>query len=93
MKKTIAAIALLASTTASAMPEPRNPETKISEHCLSLYQSKKDGAMYGGCDEKANNERLNRHLLANGCAKGQVALSFEGESTINSCLPPGVAQL
>ncbi|RYZ91588.1 MAG: hypothetical protein EOP06_06650 [Proteobacteria bacterium] len=95
MKKTIAALALFASSNAMAMPQmpnPNAPKPVISNVCLSTY-THQDGAVSGGCDETFNNQREKRPLLANGCAAEQVALSFVGESTINSCMPPGMAQL
>lgn len=97
MTKTIASIALLASaSTAMAMPRPLPPGTprpKISNVCLATHQVETDGSLYGSCDETNNNQSLGRPLLSNGCAQNQVKLTFEGESPIRACLPPGIVQL
>ncbi len=97
MTKTITSLALLASaSSAMAMPMPRPtdaPIPKISTVCLSVGSYDADGALYGYCDETNNNQRLSRPLLSNGCAQNQVKLSFEGESPIRACLPPGIVQL
>lgn len=75
MKKTIASLALLASTTSAfaligpggqAAPEPKT-------YCLSLYESE-DGAYVGDCDNTQANVRAKRVINANGCADGQAAM-------------------
>lgn len=96
MKKTIAAIAMIVSSNAAlAMPVPRDPNApapKISSVCLSTY-TEHDGSKDAGCDESYNNKSENKKVLVNGCATGQIALQFIGESPIEACMPPGVAQL
>lgn len=95
MKKTIATIALTASSSAFAlMPQP----AEIKTICLNLYENA-DGATYAGsCDEAANNVIRGDKILANGCAEGQASLtavkySQDFDINIRACLPPNVAQL
>jgi hypothetical protein len=90
MKKTIAAIALLASSNAYALRPP--PETDLKKACVKVHKMQ-DRSGIAGCDETSNNERANLRLRDNGCAKGQVAISTYGELDIEACLPPGIAQL
>ena len=95
MKKTIAAVALMVSAQANAMPayrDPKAPQPKIIKVCMSLYV-RDDGSKYGGCDESRNNAAQNVQTLPNGCTSDQVALTFLDKSPIEACLPPGVAQL
>jgi len=75
MKKTIASLALLASTTSAfALIGPggqAGPTPKT--YCLSLYESE-DGTYVGDCDQSKINLRSKRPVNANGCADGQAAL-------------------
>ena len=97
MKKTIAAAALSASTSALALWAPPAEQRTI---CLDKYENE-SGAIYGGsCDQSANNETLGLELLENGCAEGQIAItsqryhnSEQWSVNIGPCLPPNVAQL
>ncbi len=95
MKKTIAAVALLASSGALALVGPRDPNLpppKFSKICLRTYVES-DGSVLGTCDESNNNQRGGKTLLKNGCAEGQVGLTVLGNSPVTSCMPPGVVQL
>ena len=95
MKKTIAALALTASSAAVAMPRPVTDRKTI---CLKTSEST-DGSVYAsGCDSSANNKTLNLPILQNGCAADQVALTSVKVGTrftieIGSCLPPHAVQL
>lgn len=83
MKRTIAAVALLASaSTSQALIEPgvfgadetksRQPERVI---CLSEYSPEADGSRnVGACDESNANRVYGLEIMANGCAEGQLAL-------------------
>lgn len=98
MKKTIAAMALIASSNALAIAPPvmpGQPQPKVVKYCLSLseYETEAGKALYAGCDESSNNKYEKRQLLENGCAEGQVALSIQGGAKIRSCMPPGMVQL
>ena len=94
MKKTIAALALLAaSTQVSAMPRPPGGEQPILVRaCIELYKGQ-DKSLYGGCDATHNNERSGKKLMENGCLRNQVSITFVNESPIRACLPPGMVQL
>lgn len=96
MKKSIAALALTASSTSAfALGFPPS-ETKTI--CLDVYENE-DGVKYaGGCDQAKNNATLEKPLLANGCAEGQVSLvaqkfSQNFDINVHSCMPPNVVQL
>ena len=102
MKKTIAAIALSASSTSAfALIAPQNPiQTKT--YCVSLYDFDDGAKTAGSCDETKNNVTLGKEILSNGCAEEQVALiavkTGRGRAAkfnieIGSCLPPNVVQL
>ncbi|OQW46602.1 MAG: hypothetical protein A4S09_05325 [Proteobacteria bacterium SG_bin7] len=94
MKKTISAIALLATSNSMAMPAPHTgPKPVYVKVCLATHVSQKDGSIWGGCDESRNNVVEKRQLLENGCAEGQVALTFKDKSPIQACFPPGMVQL
>lgn len=95
MKKTIAALALTASSAAVAMPMPAS-ESKII--CLKTYESNDGSLDAAGCDSSRNNKTLGLPILENGCAADQVALTSvkRGERftiEIGSCLPPHAVQL
>jgi hypothetical protein len=73
MKKTIASVALLASSSTFALigPGPR-PEPKTV--CLNVYEES-NGVMYAGdCDQTRANQVYKRTILQNGCADGQAAI-------------------
>lgn len=93
MKKTIASLAILASTqSAVAMigpHDPNAPQPEINKVCLKTY-SLGDGSKVGSCDATSINKG---RLLANGCKVGQVAITIVGANPISACLPPGFAQL
>ncbi len=99
MKKTIAVLAMMASSNALAIvgPEvPNQPEPQVSKVCFQISSFKIDGnkVLYSAsCDETRNNESDKRPILANGCAKNQVSMTFEGASPVESCHPPGFIQL
>jgi hypothetical protein len=98
MKKSIAVLALSASSTSAFafMMQPQQTKT----YCLSVYEGA-DGAKFASsCDESKNNEILGKDLLENGCAEDQVALTarkHKGQKKfdiqISACLPPNVVQL
>jgi hypothetical protein len=93
MKKTIALMAILAtSTSAHALVRPDPNPKPARKICLSLHQAQ-DKSLIGGCDEAQNNVNRGRTLLHNGCAAGQVAIITTRIVQIESCMPPGIAQL
>ena len=80
MKKTIAAAALLVSSaSALAIAPPPNgirpvqpPKRTI---CLQVVGHMRDGSKsVGTCDMIEENQRFDSQLMANGCARGQVAM-------------------
>lgn len=94
-KKTVAALAITASSAFALMAPPEHTKTI----CLNAYEGA-DGSLYAGnCDEARNNETLQKELLENGCAKKQVSLTarkYQGgkyDIQVRNCLPPGVIQL
>lgn len=95
MKKTVAAIAILASTVASnAMPLPTDPNApKPKTVCLNMYQNQDGSVSLGSCDAARNNVVLKKQLAQNGCAEGQAAITTRNKIAISACLPPGVVQL
>ncbi len=97
MKKTIATLAILATSNAMAFMPPHggiNPViTKVCLGVVAHQQADGQEVRYATCDETDNNLQLKRELLDNECAAGQVALTIRGDSPIKSCLPPGVVQL
>lgn len=95
MKKTIATIAMLASTQSFAMlppPNPNAPKPVYVTACVTVY-AQKDGAKYGGCDSSHNNQITGAKLTSSGCTDKQVALQFLDKSPIEACMPAGFAQL
>jgi hypothetical protein len=93
MKKTIAALALMAATSTSyAMPLPRDPnqpeppKPEIKTVCLEVFTKHKDGSFeVGGCDMVERNERDEvDSVKKNGCPKGQVAIKT-AEVEISAC--------
>ena len=91
MNKTIAIAAILAvAPSAFAL---RGPDTRpVQTACVKVH-AYQDGSKIAGCNEASNNQSQNRPLLQNGCAAGQVAIKSTRNVQIESCLPPGVAQL
>lgn len=92
MKKTIAAIAVLASTNAYALRPPNMHEEERETVCLKTYKLDDKSIQTNSCDSTNNNKRQNLQILENGCAKGQVAVVVL-KDTIHSCMPPGAVQL
>ena len=97
LKKSITAMTLAASSSAFALMAPPVATKTI---CLNLYESMEGVFFTGTCDQAENNELKQRPLLANGCAKGQTAMTatkwdVDGDfrPNIYPCLPPNVAQL
>jgi hypothetical protein len=95
MKKTVAAIAILASTAASqAMPLPPDPNApKPKTICLNMYQNQDGSTSLGNCDVSRNNIILKARLGQNGCAAEQAAITTRNKIAIAACMPPGVVQL
>ena len=97
MKKTIAMAALMAASaqsTAIAFPRPPGGEQpKYVKVCVTVIKNTDGGLFSGGCDSSANNKLKGVKILSSGCAKGQIALTFENESPIRACMPPGMVQL
>jgi hypothetical protein len=95
-KKTIAAIAVTASSISSFALMPPPKATK--NICLDVRQDAK-GALYAGnCDQTRNNQTSGVELLANGCAVNQISLRAtkyveQFDINVRSCLPPNVVQL
>lgn len=94
MKKTISMLAILAAAnSASALIGPGGPgQPERKTVCLKTYPTKDKSVYASDCDESYNNKAAGRKILANGCAKAQVAVSVDA-GTISSCLPAGVVQL
>lgn len=102
MKKTIAAIALVASGTITASvatalvrpPPPGTPVPKVQTVCLAMSGTANDGSVtLSSCDSANNNLRAKVQLLENGCAEGQAALRTRNKTAVSSCMPPGMVQL
>jgi hypothetical protein len=92
MKKTIAAVALMASaTTSMAMPFPHNEPPKTM--CLKVYSAPDKSKEASDCDDSDNNATLKLKLKANGCAAGQVVISTYDQLNIPKCMPAGAIQL
>ena len=95
MKKTVAVIAILASTAASqAMPLPPDPNApKPKTICLNAYQQQDGSVSLGSCDASKNNVILKKQIAQNGCAEGQASITTRNKIAISACMPPGVVQL
>lgn len=102
MKKTIAAIAIIASGTmassvasAIARPtDPNSPQPKINTVCLRIAGTAADGSVsLSTCDSSANNKRAQARLQDNGCAEGQASIRTYNKVAIAACMPPGMVQL
>lgn len=98
MKKTITALAILASGSmafAIARPiDPNAPQPKLRNICLKVAQITNDGSLnLSTCDSTPNNTRAQVQLLENGCAEGQASLKTYNKVAINACMPPGMVQL
>jgi hypothetical protein len=88
MKKTITAMAVLASAaSAQALIGPRGSRTPTpapNQFCLQVMTDDDGLQTLEDCDSTRDNARLRRPILANGCAEGQAAMtSFTVE--IPSC--------
>lgn len=101
MKKTIAALAIIASGSltaqvASAIARPTDPSAprpKISTACLGINQNADESVSLSSCDSASNNKRSGVELKQNGCAEGQAAIRTLNKLAISSCMPPGMVQL
>lgn len=96
MKKTVAALALSASSSAAFALSPMPQATKTI--CLDVFEDANGLQNSGNCDEARNNEIRGVRILENGCAEGQIALvarkfSNRFDIEIHPCLPPNVVQL
>lgn len=92
MKKTIAAIALMASsTTVLALAPPPNGPMKTM--CLKTYALQDGSKVAADCDDSDNNARLGRQIKENGCAANQIAIGTYDELNIPKCMPAGAVQL
>jgi len=96
MKKTItAAAALAASSSAFGLIGPVQESKTI---CLNTFVDENRLLYAGKCDEARNNIILDKPILKNGCAQGQVALTAiklngQWNPQIQYCLRPNVVQL
>jgi hypothetical protein len=97
MKKTIASLAILASTS-SAMaligPDFGGPRPELKSYCLKTYKES-DYSKSIDCDATQLNQRAveeGAQVKKNGCLKGQVALVTSVELPISKCMPPGVVE-
>lgn len=98
MKKTITALAILASGSmalAIARPiDPNAPRPKLRTICLKVVQTADDGSQsLSTCDSSPNNTRAQVQLQENGCAEGQASMKTYNKIVINACMPPGMVQL
>lgn len=95
MKKTIAAFALVASSSALALgpPSRQQPPKKTVCFKVSTVKSGKNKLSYAGCDHTNNNQRAHLENLENGCPAGQVSLTVDADADIHACMPPGLTQL
>lgn len=98
MKKTITALAILASGSmafAIARPiDPGGPQPKLRTICLKVAQTANDGSQtLSTCDSAPNNTRAQVELLENGCAEGQMSIKTYNRIAMNACMPPGMIQL
>lgn len=75
MKKTIAAMAILASASSQALIGPGGHPRPMPKNvvCVSLYKDA-GGYIAGNCDQTAKNEKYGAELKDNGCAKDQAAM-------------------
>lgn len=93
MKKTIALLAIVASSNANALRAPfPNGEPSTKTVCLRTWH-RTDGSAVGSCDESYNNQSRKTDLKENGCGADQVALTVLSDTKIEACLPPGAVQL
>jgi hypothetical protein len=97
MKKTIAAVAIMASSTAAlafpGMPNPNQPPPVLKTICLNVYPEQDKSKVASDCDDSDNNATLGKQLKQNGCAGGQIAIQTYDELNIPKCMPAGVVQL
>ena len=92
MKKTIAAVALMASanTVMALAPPPSNPAKTV---CLNVYTVKDKSKVAADCDDSDNNARLSRKIQQSGCTSRQVAITTYDQLNIPKCMPAGAVQL
>lgn len=97
MKKTIAAVAIMASSAAAlafpGMPDPNQPPPPFKTLCLNVYPTKDKSKVASDCDDSDNNVRHEKKIKQNGCAAGQVAITTIDELNIPKCMPAGMVQL
>lgn len=96
MKKTIAAMALMASATSANalvppgefLPEPPEPK----KYCLSLYVDQNGNTEVSDCDMTEANKVYELELKENGCAEGQALMTvYDTDVKIPAC--PTAVQL
>ena len=94
MKKSIAALALLAAATqAHSEPQPRTKAYPVTKVCIQTVKGA-DGSETATCNADNLNTSGKAKLLQNTCAKGQVLMMVtDAPSPLDSCMPPGVVQL
>ena len=94
MKKTIASIALLVSSTQAMALIGPGPAPKTTTICVQTSKAG-DGSKYVSCDATMLNQSGKApKVKENGCPSGQLSLTVVGTSVgLDSCLPPGFAQL
>ncbi len=95
-KKTIAAVAITASSAFALTPPPTAKKTI----CLDARETNQGTLIAGDCDQAKNNVILKKTILDNGCAAGQISLQARSwgqpekfNIEVHSCLPPNVVQL
>ncbi len=97
MKKTIATLAILASSTVAfsmpQMPDPNAPKPKLRTICLNSYTARDGSIDLSSCDSSANNRNDGEKLNDNGCADGQASIRTYSKIAISSCMPTGMVQL
>ena len=76
MNKTIASLAILASTSSAfALIGPGGtPRPEPRTYCLNLSQDEAGVSYVGDCDLKEINRRSKAEIKENGCAEGQAAM-------------------
>lgn len=95
MKKTIATIALLVSSSQAMALIGPGRDNKFTTICVKT-RALEDGSKVATCDatEINQNAKKKKKLMQNDCPAGQISLTVEGEiSPLDSCLPPGAVQL
>lgn len=104
MKKTISAVALLASSASYAKPLPAD-SVEFRTLCLPSYENAEGVLVAQVCDETKNNEdpKLNREVTASGCTADQIVVNdvrytYDGKVgewgvDIPNCPNPNISQL